>query len=397
MPGSKVALVSHVLPPSWSGQAMALQRIYSGAEPDRYYLISRQRYAVDDQRLEEALRLPAKYYHLPSEPQLPTGQRFGVGRLTAAINPWIQTFSRARTITTILRRENCDAVVACSGDLSDPPAAYLASRRADIPFYLHAFDDYSFQWVARRMRAYAQRAERIIMRGAAGVIVPNEFLGEEYAQRYGIEPTLVHNPSHATGEEEKPAASWPSRAGEIRIVYTGAVYHAHHDAFRNLIAALELLGRSAIRVHIYTAQSPDELEKENIRGPVTVDEHLTQSQTRAAQRQADILFLPLAFDSPIQEVVRTSAPGKMGEYLASGKPVLVHAPAGSFVSWYFREHGCGVVVDENRPEALLEGIRSIIKDQSLRKRMVEKAWLASKRDFSLPAVRTAYWGLFDTV
>ena len=374
---------------------MALQRIYSEAEPDRYCLISRQSYVVQDPMFGEALRLPGKYYSLPPETQLPTGQRFGIGRATAALNPWIQTFLRARTISLILRREKCSAVVACSGDLADPPAAYRASRRVGIPFYLHAFDDYSFQWAVPRSRAFARRAERIIMRGAAGVIVPNEFLGEAYARRYGIEPVLVHNPSLATGDEENPASSWPTQAREIRIVYTGAVYHAHHDAFRNLIAALEMLGRSDISLHIYTAQSPDELEKENIRGPVVIGEHLTPSETRAMQQQADILFLPLAFESPIQEVVRTSAPGKMGEYLASGRPVLVHAPADSYVSWYFKKHGCGVVVDENRPEALLAGIRSIIGDGGLRDRLVEKAWQAAKRDFGLPAVRSAYWGLFD--
>jgi hypothetical protein len=44
--------------------------------------------------------------------------------------------------------------------------------------------------------------------------------------------------------------------------------------------------------------------------------HIPQSRVAAILRQADVLFLPLAFRSPIQEVIRTSAPGKMGEYLA---------------------------------------------------------------------------------
>ncbi len=392
----KLALVSHVLPPSWSGQAMALHRLLSEAEPDRYCLISWQDYESDSQTLKDALKLPGRYHHLQPETQLPTGQRFGIGRITARMNLWLRIAKRARSITTIVRQEECSVVVACTGDLADPPAAYLASRRAGVPFYLHAFDDFVYQWSVPWRRAFARWAERIIMRGTTGVIVPNEFLGEAYAQRYGVPTHLVRNPSLSTGTDEELDTPWPARSGEVRMVYTGAIYHAHHDAFRNLIAALELLGRSDLRVSIYTAQTRTELEREGIQGPIDIHEHLSPIQSRGVQQQADILILPLAFESPIQEVVRTSAPGKLGEYLASGRPVLVHAPADAFVSWYCKQQGCGIVVDEKRPELLAAGIRSILEDEAMRERILDKARAAAKRDFSLPAVRAAYWKVFGT-
>jgi glycosyltransferase involved in cell wall biosynthesis len=396
MTNMKLAIVSHVLPPSSSGQAMALHRLLAEAEPDRYCLISRQDYGSEDSSTDQALKLPGSYHHLRPEPQLSTGQRFGVGRVTRALNLWFRTIRRARSILQIIRQEACSAVIACSGDLADPPAAYLASRREGIPFYLHAFDDYVNQWALAGLRRLAGWAERFIMRGAAGVIVPNEFLGHVYSQRYGIEPHLVHNPSLSTGEESGPEVSWPARAGELGIVYTGAVYHAQNDAFRNLSSALDMMERSDVRLDIYSAQSRAQLEQEGIRVPIEVHEHLSPAEARRVQQQADILFLPLSFHSSIQEVVRTSAPGKMGEYLASGRPVLVHAPSDSYVSWYFKQHGCGVVVDENDPGALLAGILSIIEDKTLRVRLLERARIAARRDFSLPTVRAAYWGLFET-
>lgn len=396
MTGMKLAVVSHVLPPSWSGQAMSLYRLLADVDPNRYCLISRQDYGAGQPLFDEELRLPGNYHHLPTEPQLPTGQRFGVGRLTRTLNLHIRTIRRARSISAILQREGCNAIVACTGDLADPPAAYKASRREGVPYYLHAYDDYIFQWVDPRLRDFARRSEKFIMKRAAGVIVPNEFIGQSYARRYGVEPSLVHNPSLSTGTDDHAALPWPARPGEIRIVYTGAIYHAQNDAFRNLIAALEMLGRPGIRVHIYSAQTSGQLEQEGLHGPIEVHEHLSPGDSRRAQQQADVLFLPLAFGSPIHEVVRTSAPGKMGEYLASGRPVLVHAPADSYVCWYFREHDCGLVVDEDQPQALAAGIRSLIEDQAMREHLLANARVAAKRDFSLPSARAAYWQLFQS-
>jgi glycosyltransferase involved in cell wall biosynthesis len=105
------------------------------------------------------------------------------------------------------------------------------------------------------------------------------------------------------------------------------------------------------------------------------------------QQQADILFLGLAFDSPIPEVIRTSAPGKMGEYLGSGRPILVHAPPDSFLSWYFKKEEWGMVVDQKDATVLGRGIERLLEDGRLRKRLVQNALSCARRDFSLRKAR----------
>jgi glycosyltransferase involved in cell wall biosynthesis len=65
------------------------------------------------------------------------------------------------------------------------------------------------------------------------------------------------------------------------------------------------------------------------------------------------------------------------------------------VSWYFKEHDCGIVIHDDDPQALASGINSIIEDRSTRERLIANAQAAAKRDFSLPAVRAAYWGTFE--
>ena len=134
---------------------------------------------------------------------------------------------------------------------------------------------------------------------------------------------------------------------------------------------------------MYTPQSENYLKKNAIEGPVVYHKHLPNSRIPAIQRAADILFLPLAFNSPYPEIIKTSAPGKIGEYLASKKPVLVHAPQGSFISWYFRHNRCGCVVDEDSPDKLAEAILRLINDSELRKKLSANAYAMAMHDFDL--------------
>jgi hypothetical protein len=69
----------------------------------------------------------------------------------------------------------------------------------------------------------------------------------------------------------------------------------------------------------------------------------------------------LAFRSTIQEVLRSSAPAKMGEYLASGRPLLVHAPASTFIASHISAHNAGTVVDTPDPMLLASALNLMIE------------------------------------
>lgn len=387
----KFALVSHVLPPSCSGQAVVIYRILQAIDPNCYCLISRQNYDCGDYQGGISSRLSAHYHYLPPELRL-RGRRFGL----FGANSWLQTLQRARRIARIVKHERASAIVACSGDPYDLPAGYLASRWVKVGYYPYIFDDYLYQWVAPQLRSFAHRFEATLLKGADEIIVPNEFLRDDYRRRYGVESVVIHNPCEESEPGPEHKFSWPNDEGEIKIVYTGAVYHAHYDAFHNLLVAIQQIGRPEIRLHLYTEQHPKDLERENICGPVVYHPQLALSQIVEVQGRADILFLPLAFNSPIPEVIKTSAPGKMGEYMASGRPILVHAPGDSFLSWYFKKHGCGLVVDRNDPLELSRAIQRIIDDPALRRELIEKALMRAKIDFSLTIARMMFMKLFES-
>jgi glycosyltransferase involved in cell wall biosynthesis len=125
------------------------------------------------------------------------------------------------------------------------------------------------------------------------------------------------------------------------------------------------------------------LEKNGICGPmIKYHQAVSHSEILTVLRNADILYLPLAFESPIPEVIMTASPGKTGEYLSVGRPILVHAPKGSFISWYFSRNGCGVVVDRNDIQQISAGMKKIVEDGGLRRDISTRARMMAERDFS---------------
>ena len=238
------------------------------------------------------------------------------------------------------------------------------------------------------------------IRNAAAVIVPNEFLRDEYRLRYGVEPIVIYNPcenieTNDTNDTNDTSDTSFTAKTEISIVFTGAIYHANYGAFRNLLAAIKQLGRPDVRLHLYTFQNSELLRNEHIAGPVVYHDYLSPQAVQKVQQRADILFLPLSFDSAIPEVIKTSAPGKMGEYMATGRPVLAHTPPDSFVTSYFREYDCGLVVDEENPTALACAIQQLLNDSNLRSRIVANARERANVDFSVTVAQQKFVKLFS--
>jgi glycosyltransferase involved in cell wall biosynthesis len=387
----KFALVSHNVPPSGTGQSLVIYRMLQDIDPEQYCLISTEKHNRDKPGEGPSQMLPCRYHYLPPPLKFNRGYRFGLQALRESINIQLAVRDYRCRIAEIVRRENCGAVVACTGDVTILPGGYLASRAASVPFYAYLFDHYSYrEWDDPVKAFWARRFEPFIMKGAAGLIAPNEILRDDLRERFGVEAAVIHNSFDISPYETNAPVDVSKHSDEVNIVYTGAVYEAHFGAFRNLMAAIRKLDHLRVSVHLYTNQPEETLQRENVRGPIVLHQQQAMTEMPRVQMEADILFLPLAFDSPYPDLVKTSATTKLGEYLAARRPVLVHAPRDSFISWYFRKHECGVVVDEDDPARLAGGIELILSDAELCQRLIANAIERARTDFNIAASRAAF-------
>lgn len=377
------------LPPAPSGQANMLDRLFRHWLPDRYRLFYILLFTPLVFPLGEEGRLPAKYIELNDNrvfnvPRLyRLFAKHKLDRLTRLLVIIANIYYVSRELGKHLIQEDCDWVVACTYSLIEMPVGFIASRIAKRPFCAYYFDWYAYQSVDPMEKRIAWLAEHLILRLADLVIVPNETLQEILRQRYGVVSTVIHNPNAPEFLEFEPSSDWPTKKSEIRIVYTGSVYHANADSLRNLAKAVGKIGRPELKLHIYTSQAPSSLALEPAdEDHVIFHDYLDRAEVAQVQRKADILFLPLGFNSGIDEIIQTSAPGKMGEYLASGRPILVHAPPSSFLADYMQRHCCAVVVDEDNVAVLAEAIMKIMNSADLRETISEQARRRAILDFN---------------
>jgi glycosyltransferase involved in cell wall biosynthesis len=352
----------------------------------------------------------------------PDGERFGSYhslappryQLTSRVN-WnllqgLNTFggllrsaiSRANEITSILRNDPVKAVIGCTASPYDLPAAYLASRRLKVPFIAYLFDDPVYQWEPGNYRRLARLWEPLWGRGAAALITPNEVLAKDVRARLpNANISIVRNPVDPAAFSN-PSADQPGPRSELppdrvwRLLYTGSVYSAQASAFRNLNAALNRL-RGRFVLDVYTAQPPAALAANGLDGPyVHYHTHAPQSMALFLQRNADILFLPLSFNSAIPEVILSSAPAKLGEYLAAGSPILVHAPSGSFVTELLRKAEAAVIVDRSDPDQLVDALTALANDASLRHRIIRNASDLAE-EFHVERARDAFCSVISSL
>jgi glycosyltransferase involved in cell wall biosynthesis len=393
---TKFAILSHSLPPSSTGQAIMLYRLVEGIPAENFCLLSKENYSSRISGFENHDRIPARYYWIGSEQANHLSKIRFMAVIQNIFHGLLTFVGRVRQICIIMRDEKTQVLIACTGAILDILVGFFATKIVGNKFIAYIFDDYVYQWLTGLRRRVLKILTPYILRNSSATIVPNEFLQEEYKTRYGITPFVIHNPVESIPEET--IMDWPLIAGKIRIVFTGSIYQAHFDAFVLLIKAITILNRGDIEFQIYTSQTMAELSEQGVQAPfIKILPTISPSEISKIQRQADILFLPLAFNSPYPEVIRTSAPGKMGEYLASGRPILALAPEGSFIDWYFTKYQTGMVINRPDPELLAKAIIQIIDQPLARKNWGQKAISRARIDFSKEEAQLRFLNLLENV
>jgi glycosyltransferase involved in cell wall biosynthesis len=271
-----------------------------------------------------------------------------------------------RRAQELIAQERVGGVLATSDDGIFLIASYQAARAAHVPFCVLLLDIYARNNYSLLKRTIARFYEPRILRYARRVFVTNPRAQAHYKELYGIEPIVLEHaspsasPLHAKASRDQPV-----------IAYTGSVYWAQADAVGNLVDALLTIPEASLE--LVTEQTESDLRRLNlVRGRVRV-RRATHDETRRVQKDADVLFLPLSFGDQAPDLIRTAAPGKMAEYLVSGVPVLVHAPADSYIARDAREQGWGLVVDRPDIQELVLALRRLLSDGALRERLVGSA------------------------
>ena len=381
----RLSVVSTVWPTPKSGQGKELYLLLDAVLP-----LENETTCVffsgdqDEVTRQKAANLPLETYPLTPKIVVP---RLGAGRIAHLIPDLIRDFDYRRRVLSAIRSRAAELVAAmssrkvelligCSGEIFDIPAACIAARSVGVPLIIYSFDDFVNQWTHPVLKRIAHDCLVDAATFVGAFICPNEDLAEAYRQRYPVSPVIICNPFPSTSEIPDGHA-FPSRRPDprdpLKIVYTGSIYDTQIDSFERMMEVLDSFD-GGVELHIYCNH-----EVATHHRAIFSEKHtrwhgyIDYDRCLAVQKTADILFLPLAFDSIRPEVILTASPRKTAEYLASGRPMLVHAPAESFVSKLFGQYECGIVVDHPDSSAIVDAIVRLSSDTDLVRRLTENA------------------------
>jgi glycosyl transferase family 1 len=384
---SKLAVLSSAVPPAPTVESRVLAQLLDGTPPERYRLLSSGRHDPYETARETGLGrmwvagiggLPGRTFDLSAARQ--------VGGV-AGVLPEIAR--RGRRAARVLRDEGCELLVACSADPLDLPAGMLAARLAKLPLYVYLFEDVTTRFPGGAHRRLAGLVDRVV-KSTAGVIVSNDTLADRYRLRYGVSPIVVYSPAPPLDA----ARSTGDEASVVRaLTYAGGLEPELMEALAGIGAVARSLPEP-MEVTVYAMDPPNDAETSTalrLEGPQA------RERLRAVQADAEALLLALPFDAGIRERVIAWAPYEVGEYLASGRPIFVHAPPGSFVAAYFQEHECGLVVDRDDSEALRRELERFSEDGALRRRLVANARARYDADFHPARARSRFLSVFERV
>src|SRR5579871_278430 len=246
-------------------------------------------------------------------------------------------------------------------------AAWQAAVKLRLPLTVY----FDILWEECAQARLGRLYEHQIVQYADMRIAITEHAVGYLAQKHGVPFTLI---PHTLDITRLPEEVPPAPANETPIVhFAGAIYpRMNQDSVQRLIAALETMQPQPRLDLCSPLQPPQELEL-GLPKSFIQPRFLSRDALIQAQRQADLLYLPLAFESDAPRMIEHNMPTKAMEYLVSGRPILVHAPGESYLADLARREGFALVVDQPDAQVLASALQRLLQDRPQQEELVANA------------------------
>jgi len=393
----KLLIISSWAPPMIGGP-QNLYNIFSQFPNDSYSIITSYNSIVNS--LHSRIKgswLPCKYYYFDTADhsyvsqqniQTTKGHNFNFKRrlhgllnkiplVNTAVNYYLIPIKlilqfTSRTIS-IVKRKNIKILFGISDSGAALITTFLTYLVTKIPYVLYFFDIYKENNLSGIYKILSKLFEKSLIQKSSLTILTNEKTEEFFKNKYGknLKTAIVYN-STFTENYKKIKHSYNPQP-PYKIIFTGNVYWPQEQSLLNLIEAINLIHDIAIELHLYIPILTDTIKQKTAYKKNIVINSASPSEMPIIQSNADLLFLPLSWNTKSPDIIATATPGKFTDYLASGRPMLVHAPDYAYVSQYTKEYRLGLVVDKNDAQLLADTIRDFLKDPSIGQQYIDNA------------------------
>ncbi len=240
----------------------------------------------------------------------------------------------------VMKQYQFDVVVSSHEPGVDLILGNLAQRKSNLPWVVDLADPLVAPYTPKWRRGLDSRFEGMVLRKSTTVILTTPRLVDVLVKRHPAVTIEKFAIVPQGGAVIKPENQEPRKdGGKLHFVFTGNFYHAFRSpielakALKNMKGSrirLSIAGNNAAFVKVFNG-----VEDVNFLGPVDHFEALK------LQQQADILL-------NIGNGQSDQLPGKVFEYLVSGKPIFhIRGSNNDPTEPYLAGHSCAFVADNS--------------------------------------------------
>lgn len=300
------------------------------------------------------------------------------------IVPFMERFPLTGSLCEFVDNFRPDIIYTHLGNIPFARLVQDISEQYQLPVVVHMMDDYPATIYESGMlsflaRHYLQKQHKKIFSQAALCMSICQAMTDEYRERYRRDFISFHNPADLSVWSQY-ISDLSIKGKQVKIVYSGRVGMAMISSIQDVC--------DVVRTWTDPELSPvfdifvNDLDEALQSAPFLNDQiaviKVKQAPADLAAiakilSEADILLLPIDFDSDSIEYIRFSMPTKVPAYMATGKPILVYGPPEVAPVKYALADGWGYVVSEQSQALLREGIKRLSLDKQLRIKLSQQA------------------------
>ncbi len=289
-----------------------------------------------------------------------TGLFLGVKKamLSARFKNWVKDFDP-------------DVIYAQAGERDRYLFCIAAQQFLQKPMVFHIMDDWptlvvgtgapSLYW----KKVINSELRQLFSHSALLMSICQE-MTREYRSRYNQKFVPFHNPVELRFWKPYQKTSY-KLSKTITILYAGRIGLGINSSLKLMAAAIHQLN-SDMNLNIQLVlQTEDKPKWLNDFPCISHKDFVAYSDLPKLFSLADFLLLPYDFSVKALKFIKYSMPTKASEYMITGTPIIVFAPAETALAKYASEHNWAKVISNNSQTAILTALWHLIENEAERK------------------------------
>ncbi len=308
--------------------------------------------------------------------------------LSNEFRSWINTFDP-------------DIIYAQTSSLDGLKFCLAVKEYVQKPMIFHVMDDWPLLLTNRGwFQSYWSRkvdfAFRKLIANSDLLLSISESMSQEYLLRYGEEFIPFHNPIDLLFWKKQQRQNYSLSKNPV-ILYAGRTGLGIDKSLITTAHAIEKVNSElgeGIQFVIQTSATPTWIDTFDCVHHSPFVPYVDLPRVFAT---ADILLLPYDFSDDAINFIRYSMPTKASEFMASGTPILVFAPAETALVEYAKKYGWAQVVTSNTEGDLAKIVKHLIEDKTLREKIANRAKAIAEERHDLAKVSSEFQQLLMRV